>query len=230
MINNFRLFYLCQDTIITSINEESFFNFLTWLLPALSGIFVSILLGENFLYDNGSHTPYIFYSSCSKKSILWEETRGKIVYLGIGISFFPIIATTIIIHVVIYIRQRQLEKERVEGSMGLTYNRDGVPISRKDPRGASHKLWKHNRTVVTPEASLFSFLFMLLYHFAHIYFLFAVESPYHSTFGQSIPFLGAFSLFFLFNFIETILSPKLRNSLFEILPWYGQQEYNIVNV
>ena len=219
MLHVFRLFYLNQDTMLTYIKEKNFFICLTWLHPALSGIIVSILLGENFLSHNNTH---IF----STTPILLDDIWGSFpfVYKLFGISNFLIVAATSIIQVLLFIRQRQLEKQRADGMMVITYNMDGVTISRRAPDlQSSHKLWKHNRTVVTPKASFFSFLLTLLSTLLHVFGFF---SPF---LGQLVIFLAFSRFFFLYILIETIFSPTLRNSLSDVFMCH-RRAYHVVNV
>ena len=181
MLHIFRLFYLWQDNMLTFIKEESFFICLTWVYPALSGIIVSLSLGENFLSNNNTH---IF----PELPILWDHIWWSIsfVYKLFGITNFLFIATTSITHIFLFLRQRQLEKQRAEGIRVITYNRDGVTISRRAPDlQSSHKLWKHYRTVVTPQASFYSLLFTLLH-----FFVFAVFND---------PFFGQIAIFLSFS-------------------------------
>ena len=207
----FRIFYLCQDTMFTHIKEEGFFICLTWLFPALSGIILSMLLGENFLNPEKSH---IFYSSCSKVPMLWEEFTGSIYYNVFALSQLIIVSITFGTQIAIMVRRKQLEKQRPDETMVVTYNHDGVTISRSNPdRPSCHKLWRHNRTVVTPHASLLSHLFRLLI------LLLAICSHYGppglQVVEQLIISITFCTLFFLYSFIETICSPNLRNSLIE---------------
>ena len=145
--------------MITFISEESLFICLMWFHPALSGITVSMLLGEKFLDSNTMGTSLFWYSSCSKIKILWKEFNTSIPYNMITISSIAMVAITIIAHILILVRHRQLRKKKAEGIMVEIYNLEGVVISRrKENSTSSRKLWRHDRTAVTPQASLFSFM------------------------------------------------------------------------
>ena len=223
-----RLFYLFEDTVITFMKEETFFACLVWLHPALSGIIVSILFGESSLSSEQSLTC----SFCSKIPILWAEFNGSIVKSMFYLSHFACNFLTFVTQILVIKRRRQLEKQRAEGIMMVTYSKDGVTISRRFPHEQScHKLSRHNRTVVTPRASLVSFLFSF-----HTYLVGGIQYYImgHSGLPLIIHFLifTTFSqLFFLHSLIETAFSPNLRNSLTDLLPcWRREYPVIVINV
>ena len=109
----FRLFYLCEDTFISYIKEERFFNCLSWLHPVLSGIIVSMLLGEDFLTASESHTSHIYYSCCSKTPFAWKGVMGS--RLVLSLSQILLIAASLVTHLLLFIRQRQLKKLEAAG-------------------------------------------------------------------------------------------------------------------
>ena len=156
----------------------------------------------------------------------------SISYNFFGLSNLLYISISFLSQIALYIRQRQLEKQRADGIMVITYNRDGVTISRRSPDQPScHKLWKHNRTVVSPKASLLSFLLSM-----HIVllngFIFSNLGPSGPTiYGQLFNFLSFCILFFLYSFIEAIFSPTLRSSLLDVFTCYRRRRaYHVVNV
>ena len=216
--------------MLAFIEEENFFTCLTWLNPALSGIIVSILLGESILDSNQSHTSSAWGSCCSKRPIHWEEFARTIVNNVCSLSLLTCVCITFVVQILLVIRRRQLEKQVADGIMVVIYNMDGVSISRRTPDQLScQKLQRHNRMVVTPQASSISFMMSLLvillqgkiFHFMGprglpIYVQFLV----FSTFSQ---------VFFLYTFLETILSPTLRNSLTDVFPQWRRQ-YLVVHV
>ena len=218
MLHLFRLFYLYQDTMSSYIKEESFFICLTWLYPLLSGTIVSVLLGENFLNSNQS-TSLIWYSSCSKTPVLWEEFDGSIFNAVTGLTHLIVVFVTIGIQIATYRRQKHLENQGADGIMVVTYNRDGITISNRKPdQPSSHTLSRHyNRTVVTPRASLLSFLVIFPYY---LLILLSGHMPNVDkgpsgppVFGQFIIFLSPSIIFFLYPLVETIFSPTLRDTL-----------------
>ena len=212
----YRLFYLYQDDMLTFVGEESFFICLTWFHPALSGIIVSILLGEKLLDSNPLHTSLFWYSSCSKIEILWEEFDTSIAYNIFSVSSIVIVSATIIAHILLLVRHRQLRKKVAEGRMVITYNVGGVMISRRNEDSSScRKLWRHERTAVTPQASLVSFIFRLvaILHKGTLYHV--PGSSGLSPWAQFLIFTIFSQIFFMSNLIETLLSPNLRNSLID---------------
>ena len=216
--------------MLTFIGEEGFFICLTWLHPALSGIIVSILLGEKLLDSNPLHTSLFWYSSCSKIKILWEEFNTSIAYNMFSVSSVVIVSFTIIAHILLLVRHRQLKKRQAECIMVITYNVDNVMISRRNEDSTScQKLWKHERTAVTPQASLYSFIFRLV---ATLY----KGTLYHNTGSSGLSPLAQILIFTIFsevfftsNLIETLLSPNLRNSLIDFFS-SRRYAYNTLNI
>ena len=184
--------------------------------PALSGIIVSMLLGENFLYSNKSSTSLFFYSSCSKIEFLWEQFNTSTAYNMLSFSSVSVILATIVTHILLLKRQRQLKKQKAASTMVVTYNKDGISISKRaEDKQLSNKLSRHERTVVTPKASQFCFILRLL----GIPFTALV---YHSAGSSGLPPWAQIFIYTIFsqvflqnNLIETIYSPNLRNTLID---------------
>ena len=196
------------------MEEENFFSSIFWIHPAIACLIVSILLGENFLSQK---TPCD--SFCT-----WDKFEGVIFFLGLKNVLCNLI--TLVTHILMFQRKRKLEKQRTLGIMVVIYNEDGVTISKRGPDvQSSHKLWKHNRTVVTPMASLMSFLFNCLFKCSIAFFFFNNDYTL-----QFVEFVALCHLFFLCNLIETVCSPTLRYSLTQKLPWLRRRPYSIVNV
>ena len=216
--------------MFTYISEESFFIGLTWFHPALSGIIVSMLLGENFFDSNKSNTSLFFYSSCSKIEFLKEEFNMSIAYNIFNVSSIAIISVTAFTHILLHKKHKQLKEQRAEGTMVIIYNKDGTSISRRvEDKLLCKKLWRHERTVVSPKASQLSFIVRLLgIPFSGILFLIASSSglpPWAQFF-----FFTIFSQVFLQNnIVETIFSPKLHGSLIDYFQTRRHAMY-VVNV
>ena len=216
--------------MFTYISEESFFIGLTWFHPALSGIIVSMLLGEKFLDSNTLYTSLFWYSSCSKTAILWEEFNTSIAYNIFSVSSIAIVSITIIAHILLLVRLRQLRKKRAQGRIVVIYDSDGVLISKRNEDLTSCRtLWRHERSVVTPKASLFSFIYRLV-NILHQGTLYHITGPSGlAPWAQVLIFTIFSQVFFLFNLIETVFSPTLRNSLIDFFP-SSRYIYNTVNV
>ena len=215
--------------MLTIISEKSFFICLAWFHPAISGIIVSTLLGEMLLDSNTLHTSLFWYSSCSKIDILWEKCNTSIIYNIFSISSTVILSITIIAHILLLVRLRQLRKKTSEGIMVITYNLDGVLISRRNEDSSScKKLWRYERTAVTPQASLSSFILGLvdLLHQLTL-FHFSVSSGL-PPWAQFLMFTAFSQIFFLYNLIETVFSPNLRNSLIDFFS--SRRHANNLNV
>ena len=189
-----------------------------------------MLLGDHFFSSNESQTTFIWHSSCSKIPILWEELNYSIHYYVRVVSCFLIVFITVGTQIAVFKRKWRLEQQRADGIMVITYDRDGVTISRRGPDvQSSHKLWKHNRTVVTPNASFLSFLLSVITLSSHFYFFFNVGPSGPLICGEFIFVLIFCMLFFVFSFIEAIFSPTLCNTLFCVFPC-RKYKCHVVNI
>ena len=213
---------------------------LRWLCLVLSGIIVSVLLGEHhglFLNYHESQTSLLWYSSCSKIPIIWEDVERSIFNTVIGLSHMALVSFTIGTQIAIFIRQRQLEKQKADGIMLTIYNRDGVTISRRSSdKPSCHQLSRHYRSVVTPQASFLSFLIIFTYYllchsllFFPIIFSSEMGASGPRILGEGLFFLLPSVMFFLYLLIETICSPTLRNSLSDVFPC-RRRAYHVINV
>ena len=229
IIELFRLFYL-YETLLTYFTEDSFFSSLMWIYPVISGISVSVLLGDYFTNSSKSHTVLVWQSCCYKIPMLWEESNWSISYNVTYklIFFYSITFITICTHILSYIRKRQLEKQRTDQqqeTMIVSFTGEDVAILREGldrPPGlaSGQQIWRHYSTVVSPKASFLVFLLRLLL---------VLPLSFHHYKGQSLsdpPLAGQFLIFLIFcmvffltTSIETIFSPTLSNSLSNIFPW-----------
>ena len=216
--------------MLTYIEEQKFFNCLTWLHHVLSGVFVSVLVGENLPKLGEHHTSMFFYSSCSKIPVLWEEFSGLFFYNLFVISHLAIVSIGFGIQIAVFVKQKQLEKQQADGIIIETYNMDDVTISDRTPHHqSSHKLRRHNRTVLTPKASFSSFLLSVTIIILNAYFFFNIGPSGPPILVEFLIFSTVSVYFFLYNFIATICSPILRNSLIDIIPC-RKRKYSVVNV
>ena len=200
------------------IKEESFFKFISWFHPLTSGIFIAMLLGEDFLNSEDLNTSHILYSSCSKIPLFPGNFRGSIVYIVFIMSHIICLFVTLISQILCFFCQRKLEKERDEGIMVVIYNEDGVTISRRGPNlETSRKLQNFFRSVVIPKASFISFISGLSIYFLWGFFFFTIDS---SFWFDILLFIHFSQLFFFHTLIETIFSPTLLNSLIDFIPCF----------
>ena len=172
-----------------------------WIHPTVVALCVSVLLGENFL-DN--YRVSDFLCGCD-----WDNIEAltffKLVVLSYGLSTF----TSLVTHVLLFYRVKELEKKKAEGIMVVNYHGDGVTISKRGPDlKTCKKLWKHSRSVVSPKASRISFIFNVLVRMLLFYLLFNVDITRHL-----IQILTLCHHFFLCNLVEAIFSPSLSQNL-----------------
>ena len=129
----------------------------------------------------------------------------KVFFVLQGLSFFITLAT----HILLFYKLRELEAKRAEGIMLVNYLRDGVTISKRSPDlQTSKKLWMYNRTVVSPKASLISFMYNILFKIMIISLLFE-----YGFRVQTMQIIVLCHLFCFCNLVEAIFSPSLRENL-----------------
>ena len=194
---------LHEDTWFKNINEVKLFSRILWLYPTIVGLIVAVLLGENFL---DSHRVSEFLSS---ELYTWHRIKRlyfvKVLAMLQGLSFI----ITIAIHILLFYRLRELETKRAEGIMLVNYQRDGIKISKRSPDlQTSKKLWMYNRTVVSPKASLISFIYNILFKIMIISLLFVYGMRI-----QTMQIIVLCHLFCFCNLVEAIFSPSLRENL-----------------
>ena len=223
IIDLFRLFYL-HEILLTYIKEEAFFTSITWLYPAFSGIFVSVLLGDHFISSSDSQTVLVFQSCCYKIPMLWVESTWSISYNVTTTICYSITFITLCTHILLYIRKRQLEKQSADqqrGTLIVSFTGEDVAILRRGPDEPSgQQLWRYYSTVVSPKASFLVFLLRLFLVLPHAFYYFKGQSLSGPPLvGQFLIFLIFCIAFFLTTLVETIFSPTLSNSLIDIFPW-----------
>ena len=131
------------------------------------------------------------------------------------------------IQITLFLKQRQLKKERESGMMEITYNESGVTISR---RRAGRRLINYDRTVVSPKASFLVFLSNVLRACLHI-LLYSIEGSSDPSFvTQFAVYVEYCVLFFLFTLIETYFSPILFNTIIDYIPWHNSAYIVPLNV
>ena len=161
--------------------------------------------------------------------MVWQDLTSSIFNNVFALSHIVVILVGFGTHIALFLSQRQLEKQVADGIMVITYNMDGVTVTRRTPDKPSYqKLFRHNRTVVAPQASFLSFLLNLLIVMLLGNFFFFMGPSGPTIWQQFLVFTTHSIHFFLFNFIETICSPKLLNSLMDFCPC--RRQYRVVNV
>ena len=218
--------------MVKFLSEESVFICLTWFHPTLSGIIVSMLLGENFLLEsNKSSTSLFFYSSCSKIEMLWDQFNTSIYINVFSISSMAIVLITGFTHILLLKKHRQLRKKKADGTMIISYKEDVISITRRQAdKQLCQKLGKHERTVVTPKASQYSFIVRLIFiPFTGLVFHTAGSHHLWPLWAQILIFTLFSQVFVLNNIVETIFSPNLRYSLIDFFG-LSKQSYPVINV
>ena len=187
-----------EDTMFKNIKESNFFSTILWLHPTIAGLIASVVLGENF-HDRHRVSEFL----CGK-SFTW------LFFIKLGaVSQVLSFLITLTTHILIFYRVRELEKERAGGIMVVNYQRDGVTISKRGPDlQTSKKLWMYSRTVVSPKASLISFIFNILFKTIIAYLTFNYGLRFQSI--QRVMVLC--HLFCFLPFIEAMFSPCLREN------------------
>ena len=205
------------------IKEDNFFTFLSGISASLSGVIVSLLVGENFFNASESQTSFKYFGSC----ILWEQSPFSNDIL-IVLSYFSVVFT-FGTQIVLYFKHMELEKQRARGIMVATYKRDGVTIStRREDQSSCHKLINFDRTVVAPKASFLAFISTVVRVVFYI-LLYAMEGSTDPSFVFQFAIYVEFCVhFFIFTLIETIFSQTLFNTLIDYIPC-RRRSYNVVN-
>ena len=132
---------------------------------------------------------------------------------------------------ILFKKQNQLQKQRAEGIMVVTYNQDNVTIQMRCPdTKTGRKLSKFYRTAVTPKASFLSYLLLILYHSLNGYFLFSMGTSGPQVCGQFTINLTLFVHFFLHSLTETIFSPTVQRTMINVIWCYRRRAYPVVTV
>ena len=186
--------------------------------------------GENFHKSKESHTSFIFYSSCSKTPIIWKWEMVSCSYIVSMIVNLFICPFAFYIQYKLFKKQSQLQKQRADGIMVVTYNQDNVTIQRRFPdEKTGRKLSNFYRTAVTPKASFLSYLLLILFHFLNCYFLFSMGTSGPLVWEQLTINLTLFVHFFLQTLTETIFSPTVQRTLINVVPCHPKRVYHVVN-
>ena len=163
--------------------------------------------------------------------MLWDQFNTSIYLNVFSISSMAIVLITVFIHILLLKKHRQLRKKKADGTMIISYNGDGISMTRRQAdKQLCHKLWKHERTVITPKASQFSFIVRLFFiPFTGIVFHTAGSHHLWPLYAQLLIFTLFSQVFVLNNIVETIYSPNLRYSLIDFFG-LSKQSYPVINV
>ena len=223
---SFRLFYLYIETFEKHITEENFFKCCLWLCHTLCGITISMVVGDCFLVNE--YDSAIIQRSCAKmpkwilveqeRSLPWSFIIGNIVLVFGGLG----------IHFAIFLKQRHLERKQAEIDYVITFNKSEVQIVRKSKQTSDSMLWRFRRNVISPLGSFSSFLACVVYNLLGAYIFFSRTPSGPSILAELLLFSVHGVYFFCVNFIESIFSPTLRNSLINVIPWLRHEYHTVV--
>ena len=221
----FRLFYLYHDTMETYVNEENFFNCLTGVCHTLCGLCISVLVGDNFFINE--YDSSIIDRSCAKipKIILVEQSHH--VYNLYTTMHVAAAFVGLCINIAIFLKQRQLESKQSVADFVATYNTSDVQIIRQTKQ-PNRILWRFRRNVISPLGSFSSFLACVVYNLLGAYIFFSRTPSGPSILAELLLFSVHGVYFFCVNFIESIFSPTLCNSLINVIPWLRHEYHTVV--
>ena len=215
----------------TYIKEENFFKCLTWVCHTLCGLCISILVGDNFLFNE--YDSSIIHRSCAKipKCIIVEHSTTTLFFNKMYVCVHLVLVFVGIgINIAIFLKQRQLEsQESCWRDCFVTFDKSDVNIIRKSKQ--PRILWRFRRNVVSPLASFSSFIASVLYNFPAAYIFLNITSNGPSVLGDLYLFSFHCVYFLWLNLIESIFSPTLRSSLLNVLPinpWFRHEYHAVV--
>ena len=205
------------------IREESAFHCLLWLCHTLNGIFVSMLVGENFFYMD--YVTDAICRDCTMGPIFTEAVSYQIS----NATFYPICFLVLIVQISVFAKKRQLESMQNE-KMATSMSDECIKLESRGNHKPYRILWRHQRNVVSPLGGFLSTVANVTYSLclAYIYFnngCSQMGSVLCKYLFFSIPSLH----FFLLNLINTLFSPTLLNSFIDVAT-QSAREYHVINV
>ena len=228
MLHHFRLFYLCHEDTM-SIKEESLINYLTWLCHTLSGLMIAMIVGENF-FSVEQDSIVIISSCCKMPSLIFLENPVGLLHLYIIVHLI-LNFIGLVIQAAMFFKQKQLEEE--SAGQWIHHENGEIRLERKNLSTCNRKLLKHERNVISPLGSFLSFLISEVYCILATCMVFDIGT-------SGLPIICQFHLFsvhtlyfLVHNFIETMCSPTLRNTLLDVnnvLPWRRYVDHVVVVV
>lgn len=163
---------------------------------------------------NESHSSlkYYKYGSCT-----FSEKLSLSLNIHIVLSLL-IVLVTFGIQITLFFKQRKLKNERELGIMVVTYNNNGVTISRRSAnQSLGRKLINYDRTVVSPKGSFLVFVSNALRVLILMLLFFIQGSSYPSIVLQFEAYVEFCVFFVLFPLIETIFSPTLSYTMIDYI-------------
>ena len=205
------------------IPEESAFHCLLWLCHALNGIFVSMLVGENFFYMN--YVSDAICRDCTMGPILIEAVSYQIS----NATFYPICFLVLSVQISVFVKKGQLESVRNE-IISSSMSGECIELESKRNNKPYRILWRYQRSVVSPLGGFLSTIANVTHSLclAYIYL-----NNGCSQMGSNLCKYLFFSIpslhFFLLNLINTLFSPTLLNSFIDVAT-QSARDYHVINV
>ena len=196
------------------IKEEILFNYLTWICHALSGVIISVFLGEHFY---GEQDINVIISTCAKFPN--DEFSLHMAVIALLIFYF----VGLVIQAAIFLKQKHLEEELQCGLWVVHYDNGKLKYVKNNLDAVNHKLSKHKRNVISPLGSLLSHVMGAVYATLFTCTIFNIDPSGPPIIGQFLVFSVHGVYFFLLNFLETVCSPTLRGSMIPRL----RHEYHV---
>ena len=196
---------------------------MTFICHILCGVCVAMLVGENVVTND--YDSIFMQRSCEKLTLV---KKSALVFsnLFVTVHLF-LIFIGFCIHFAIFLKQRHLQSQQSEYS--VVFNASGINFIRQRKQNFHFILWRFRRNVISPLGSFLSFLGSVVYNLLTYYFFLSITKSGPSVLGELVLFSVHCVHFFCLNFIETICSPTLFNSLIELIPW-SRHRYRTVIV
>ena len=213
----------------TYIQEENVFKYLTWVCHTLCGLCISMLVGDNYLFNE--YNSSIIHRSCTKfPKLILVDLSVTIAFKNVYLTMHTlVIIVGLGINIAIFFKQRQLESQQSVAEFSVSYNTSDVKIIRKSNQPSNCSLWRFRRNVISPLGSFSSFLVSVVYSLPVYYIILSITPSGPSVLGELYLSSIHCVYFFWLNIVETICSPTLRSSIINVLPW-SRNEYNVVIV
>ena len=121
--------------------------------------------------------------------------------------------------IAILLKLKKVESQPTNAPWVISYDtRDGVMIARIPSLTSHCETWRHSRNLVSPIGSCVSFIVCQIWVLAvSYYYMFNLSPSGPPIVLDFLLFMIPSRDFFLLNLIETMCSPTLRNSLFELI-------------
>ena len=205
------------------MQEESAFHCLIWLCHTLNGIFVSMLVGENFFYKD--YVTDAICRDCTMGPIFIEAVSYQIS----NATFYPICFLGLIVQISVFVKKGQLESVQSE-IIANSVSSECIKLERRGNHRSYRILWRYQRNVVSPLGGFLSTVANVAYSLCLAYIYLTNGCSQMGSILCKYLFFAIPSLhFFLLNLINTLFSPTLLNSFIDVFA-QSAREYHVTNV